>query len=176
MRAQEADAIANFKIFRGCHATPLVIAETTGLSDVALAGMKKLEEAGGLDNGHDSRVVFEAPGFSLTYLWFKSGFHLPRHSHSVDCAYYVVGGSLQLGNDILGKGDGFFVPADVPYSYVAGPKGVEVLEFRHHPCRDIRLMADNPAFWDKVTATAAIDRARWNNELRPSTTLAEAGE
>lgn len=169
MRDQEADASdLKFRIFRACDAPPLIIAETTGVSDIVMAGMQRLEEAGGLDNGHDTRVVFEAPGFSLTYLWFKSGFHLPRHSHSVDCAYYIVGGSLHMGNEMLSKGDGFFVAADVPYSYVAGPKGVEVLEFRHHPCRDIRLMADNPTYWEKVASAARADRARWANEPRPS--------
>jgi len=168
MRDQDTDSSdLKFRVFRASEAPPLVIAETTGVSAVVMAGMKKLEEAGGLDNGHDTRVVFEAPGFSLTYLWFKSAFHLPRHSHSVDCAYYIVGGSLNMGNDVLGKGDGFFVAANVPYSYVAGPKGVEVLEFRHHPCRDIRLMADNQAFWEKVASAAPADRARWANELQP---------
>lgn len=159
-----------FTIFRAADAPLLNIAQTTGLSDIALEGMKKLEEAGGLDNGHDTRVVFEVPGFSLTHLWFKSGFPLPRHSHSVDCAYYVVAGSLQIGSELLNKGDGFFVPANVPYAYTAGPKGVEVLEFRHHPCHDLHLMADNPAFWDKVAATAPSDRARWERETRPPST------
>ncbi len=175
MSHQETNAgETEFTIFRGCDAPLLEITQTTGLSEIALAGMKKLEEAGGLDNGHDTRVVFEVPGFSLTYLWFKSGFPLPRHSHSMDCAYYIVDGSLRMGTEVLGKGDGFFVPANVPYAYTAGPQGVEVLEFRHHPCRDLRLMADNCAFWDKVAATAPLDRARWETEPRPSATHAGA--
>jgi hypothetical protein len=163
-----------FRIFRGAEAPSLEIEQTTGLSDIALAGITKLAEAGGIDNGHDVRVLFEVPGFSLTYCWFKSGFPLPRHSHGVDCAYYIVGGCLQIGTDVLGKGDGFFVPANMPYTYAPGPKGVEVLEFRHHACREIRLMADNPAFWEKLVAAAPVSRARWENEPRPSPTLAEA--
>jgi hypothetical protein len=165
---------ARFTIFRGADAKPLVIEQTTGVSDIVLEGIKKLDAVGGLESGSETRVVFEVPGFSLVYLWFKSGYHLPRHSHGMDCAYYVVGGSLQMGNDVLGKGDGFFVPADVPYTYVAGPKGVEILEFRHCHCGDIRIMADNPAFWEKLAATAPANRVRWESEKRPAPMFAEA--
>jgi hypothetical protein len=116
----------------------------------------------------------EIPGFSLTYVWFKSDFPLPRHSHQMDCAYYIVGGSLQIGGDVLGKGDGFFVPANMPYTYIAGPKGVEVLEFRQHACHDIRLMADNPAFWEKVAASAPVNRAL-GKRISPLTDAWEGG-
>ena len=42
----------------------------------------------------------------------------------------MVAGEIILGKRRLGPGSGFFVPNGHPYKYVAGPIGVEVLEFR----------------------------------------------
>ena len=85
MRDQTPDpGEVTFEIFRGKDAPPLQIKVTTGLTDIALEGMKKVAEAGGADIGYDTRVLFEVPGFSLTYAWFKSHYHLPRHSHCVE--------------------------------------------------------------------------------------------
>lgn len=162
-----------FQIFRGADAPLLEMAEITGLSEVSAEGIRKVRDAGGNDAGQDIRVLLDIPGFSLTYAWFKSGYPLPRHSHKADCAYYIVGGSLQLGAEVLGKGDGFFVPAEAPYTYTVGPEGVEVLEVRHHGCHDIHIMASNAAFWAKAAESAAVNRDRWANERRPSPTLEE---
>lgn len=82
--------------------------------------------------GHDL-VLFRGKGdngFSLVKAWFGPHYVLPRHTHDVDCLYYVVQGSLTMGSQVLGAGDGFFVPSDAPYAYEAGPDGVVVLEFR----------------------------------------------
>jgi PAS domain S-box-containing protein len=46
--------------------------------------------------------------------------------------YYVISGEAHMGNQVLRAGDSFFVPADAPYVYTAGPDGVEVLEIRHN--------------------------------------------
>lgn len=162
-----------FQIFRGADAPNLQITEVTGMTEITVEGFRKVREAGGNDSGQDVRVVLEIPGFSLTYAWFKSGYPLPRHSHKADCAYYIIGGSLQLGPDTLGKGDGFFVPADAPYTYKVGPDGVEVLEIRHHGCHDINIMANNAAFWAKSAEASAENRARWAKEQRPSPTPEE---
>jgi hypothetical protein len=162
-----------FTIFRGATAPTLVLDDTTGLTEVSGAGLMGFRDAGIGPNGADTRVIFEAPGFSLVYAWFKSGFPLPRHSHKMDCAYYIVGGSLQLGPDILGKGDGFFVPANAPYTYTVGPEGVEVLEVRQEACHDIHIMANNSAFWRKAIEAAPASLERWSQEPRPSPTLAE---
>ncbi len=70
-------------------------------------------------------------GFSLVTVELDPGFDLARHSHSTDCLYYVVEGELRMGRRVLGPGDGFFVPADHPYAYRAGPRGVKLLEFRN---------------------------------------------
>lgn len=163
----EADA-RRFQIFRHKEAPFLAMSEITGVTDVTAEGMRKVREAGGNDDGQEVRVLFEIPGFSLTYAWFKSGYPLPRHSHKMDCAYYIVGGSLQLGPDVLSKGDGFFVPGGAPYTYTVGPEGVEVLEFRNDACHDINIMASNAAFWAKAAQAAPVNQQRWAAETRPS--------
>ena len=73
-----------------------------------------------------------ADGMSLVHVWFGPNFPLFRHSHpsSGDCLYYIVAGQVIMGSQVLGPGDGFFVPNEMPYKYKAGPDGVEVLEFR----------------------------------------------
>jgi hypothetical protein len=122
----------------------------------------------GMLEGTTVRLLFEAPGFSLAHAWFKSGFPLPRHSHNVDCLYYILAGSLRIGTEVLGRGDGFFVGAEVPYSYVPGPEGVEVLEFRGSNSFDIKLLADNPAFWAKAVEKVERSRGDWKGESPPS--------
>lgn len=122
----------------------------------------------GMLEGTTVRLLFELPGLSLTHAWFKSGFPLPRHTHNVDCLYYILAGSLRIGTEELGRGDGFFVGADVPYSYVPGLEGVEVLEFRGSNSFDIKLLADNPAFWAKAVEKVERSRDGWNQESPPS--------
>jgi mannose-6-phosphate isomerase-like protein (cupin superfamily) len=83
--------------------------------------------------GNGSRVLFQDPennGFSVVHAWFGENFPLPRHTHSGDCMYYVLKGELRMGAKTVKAGSGFFVPGDRPYTYRAGPGGVEVLEFR----------------------------------------------
>jgi hypothetical protein len=76
--------------------------------------------------------VHEGPlGFSLVTVEFEPGFLVARHSHTSDCLYYIVEGDIALGRRVLGPGDGFFLPADHPYGYRVGPRGVKLLEFRH---------------------------------------------
>lgn len=122
----------------------------------------------GFKEGETVKLLFSAPGFSLTYAWFKSGFPLPRHSHDADCLYYIVGGSLSLGSEVLGKGDGFFVPADGAYAYTPGPEGVEVLEFRTAERFNIRFLVGNPGFWTKALATIESERSGWASQRPPS--------
>jgi quercetin dioxygenase-like cupin family protein len=155
-----------FQIFRGAEAPPLVITDYQGMTPVITDGLSRLREAGSYE-GADARVLFEIPGFSLTYASFKSGYALPLHSHAADCLYYVTGGSLKLGTEHLHKGDGFFVPGNTPYSYVPGSDGVEVIEIRHHGCSDIKFTAKNPAYWDRAVKGMAEAAARWQNEKKP---------
>ncbi|HEX4377848.1 MAG TPA: hypothetical protein VHZ99_11920 [Steroidobacteraceae bacterium] len=126
-----------------------------------------LAQQAGVHAGHQLKVLFSVPGFSLVYVWFKSGFPLPRHTHNVDCLYYIVGGSLKLGTEELKAGDGFFIGKDVPYTYTPGEAGVEVLEFRASNKFNIDVLASNPAFWSQAVATVQARRDAWATERQP---------
>lgn len=128
---------------------------------------------GGMLEGSKLRVLYSRPGgFSLSHAWFKSGFPLPLHSHDSDCLYFILAGSLRLGSEELGPGDGFFVGGDVPYTYVPGPGGVEVLEFRATDSFDIKVLAKNPAWWIKALARLPQDRADWESQTVPPSGIA----
>ena len=131
------------------------------LTDVEAEGSIAAHEAGMLD-GATLRVLFQMPGMSLTHVWFKSGFPLPRHSHDTDCLYYILAGSLQIGTESLGPGDGFFVGSDVPYAYTPGDQGVELLEFRSSNAFDIKLLANNPDWWGKAVSTINARKPGWD--------------
>jgi quercetin dioxygenase-like cupin family protein len=159
-----------FAIFRRADAHPedgIGIMRQEPMTPTAIAGGTKVTEAGGLE-GTENRLLFAGGGFSLSYAWFKSGFPLPRHSHDTDCLYYVLAGTLKMGRETLEAGDGFFIGGGTPYTYTPGPEGVEVLEFRSGGLFNIRMLADNPAFWDKALATVQAQRAAWARESRPS--------
>lgn len=159
-----------FKIFRASEAIPYDktdVMSAEPITAIAAEGAQKLTAAGYL-NGVTTKLLFSAPGFSLTHLWFKSGAPLPRHSHNCDCLYYIAAGSLRIGTHELSKGDGFFVGAEVPYAYEAGAEGVEVLEFRASDHFNIKLMADNPAFWTRAAETVSAKAAAWATEGPPA--------
>lgn len=159
-----------FSIFRARSAVDF---ETSGimtpaaLTPVEMAGAAAVSEAG-YEAGVNVRLLFSLPGMSLAHAWFKSGFPLPRHSHDVDCLYYILSGSLRIGTEELGPGDGFFVGADVPYTYTPGDRGVEVLEFRAASAFGIKLLASNPAFWARAAETVRRRRSVWETEQPPS--------
>jgi hypothetical protein len=121
----------------------------------------------GIEDGQTVKMLFSAPGFSLTYAWFRSGFPLPRHSHDADCLYYIIAGSLTLGTETLGAGDGFFVPADAAYAYTPGPEGVEVVEFRQTDHFNIKFLAGSPAYWAKAVEAVRSERDGWARQPRP---------
>jgi hypothetical protein len=127
----------------------------------------ELHEQGFME-GSQVKLLYSRPGMSLTYVWFKSGFPLPRHSHSADCLYFVVAGSLRLGTEELGPGDGFFLGTDVPYTYVPGDKGVEVLEFRTSDHFDFRMLANSPNWVGRALETLRARRDHWPAEPTPS--------
>ncbi|WP_297493984.1 cupin domain-containing protein [Acidocella sp.] len=131
----------------------------------------------GEDDAHGQIVelLYGAPGFSLTKVWFKSGFPLPLHSHGNDCLYYILAGGLRFGEEELGPGDGFFVGSDVPYTYTAGPEGVEVLEFRNSNQLNIRFKSRTKAYWEKAGAKIRERRAIWKDERPPSAAANDAG-
>lgn len=159
-----------FEIFRGADAVDYgadhsmeIIADSPAI----VAGLTEFHNHGG-STGQEVKMVYARPGFSLTHVWFKSGFPLPLHSHKADCLYYIVAGSVRMGTEVLGPGDGFFVGSEVPYTYETGPEGAEVLEFRNTDSFDIRFMAKGEAAWDKIVAKLKARREDWAGEVPPS--------
>lgn len=169
-REPSASAGPGMEIFRFAQAPAL---DETGHMDVAdlneelEAGIGGALEAG-FAEGNVVKTLFSRPGFSLTYAWFKSGFPLPLHTHNADCLYYIVAGSLQLGTETLGAGDGFFIGAGKAYRYTPGPEGVEVLEFRSEEDFDIKFLARTLPAWAKISDAIRERRPGWETETPPS--------
>lgn len=158
-----------FEIFRGADAPTLddcacmtYEGETPNLAAV----QPQLMEAMAV-RGEYADVPYRREGMSLARLWVKSGFPLPLHSHDCDCLYYVVAGSIRMGTETLVAGDGFFVGAEVPYGYTAGPEGAEVLEFRTTDRFNIRVRDKPIAAWEKTAAILREGHARWAEESLP---------
>lgn len=170
-KKMEGAMAPKFEIYRMRDARPYhetSVLRHEPVSDTVAQGAKMAVEAG-MGEGHDLKLLFEAPGFTLSYAWFKSGYPLPRHTHNVDCLYYILGGSLKIGTEELGKGDGFFIGSEVPYTYTPGEQGVEVLEFRPSNDFNIKVLANNLAFWEKAAQAVAGQRESWRTQPRPST-------
>jgi hypothetical protein len=165
----EAKAKSGFTIFHGADAPFLGDTGAMPLPPIAAGSLPEFERAvtSGLGDGEEVRLVFARPGFSLTRVWFKKDFPLPLHSHDADCLYYITAGSIRLGNKTLAKGDGFFLPADMPYTYRAGPEGVELLEFRTTERFDFRFHSDTPEFWKKAADICAANQAEWKTATVP---------
>ncbi len=161
---------SRFAIFREGDAPSL---DETGMMEYkmsaeATAGSQLLLDAGVMD-GSVVKQLFRHSGeggFSLVYVWFKSNYELPRHSHNVDCLYYVIGGEIVLGSQRLGPGDGFYIPIDHAYAYRAGPDGAEVLEFRHATSFDIKL-DEKPDAFERILKAVEANRERWVKESVP---------
>ncbi len=162
--------VAPFKVYRASTAqdfNELTHMEYAGLTPVIEAALAKAGEVASKDSGNIVKELFSMPGMSLTYAWFKSGFPLPLHTHNADCLYYIVAGSLKLGTEELGPGDGFFVGSNVPYTYKPGPNGVEVLEFRTADKFDIRFMGKTETYWNKTLNAIADKQDQWVGERPP---------
>jgi hypothetical protein len=135
-------------------------------ADTTSAALTRMFDAG-MTSGAVVKRLFDAPGFSLLYAWFKPGFPLFRHSHDKDCLYYIVSGSLRLGTEDLAAGDGFFLTADTPYTYAIGRDGLEILEFRHEGDFNTRATGGTKSYWDKAVAQIAANRAAWETMVPP---------
>ena len=166
----DAGAVSGkFSIFRKADIPPLTEEQFYGgavATPEQRARMNDLLEAGWAD-GEETRIMFNGPGFALVHAWFKAGYPLPLHSHNADCLYFIIAGSLTLGTEHLQAGDGFFVPADAPYTYTPGPDGAEVLEFRHTSMIDFRILAKGAGFWAKSLQRVADRRADWQAAKPP---------
>ncbi len=115
-----------------------------------------------LSGGHVVNVLYQDgdDGMSLVWSWFGPGYVLPRHSHSADCLYYVIAGEAHLGNRTVEAGSGFFVPADAPYAYSAGPDGIQILEFRNVSSFDMRI-TESRAGWGRIVDTVQEHADDW---------------
>ena len=118
----------------------------------------------GLVDGQRVTVLFKGDGpdgLSLVRAEFGAGFRLPRHSHSADCLYFVVRGEAHMGARVVRAGDGFFVRADAPYTYTAGPHGVEVLEFRSSTNFDMKIYDQTVERWKPIIDAISANRETW---------------
>jgi quercetin dioxygenase-like cupin family protein len=138
------------------------------MSDDARESLTETLAAGSQVGQHVRLLALQQPeegGFSLVHVWFKANYPLPRHSHDSDCMYYVISGEAHMGNQVLRAGDSFFIPADAPYVYTAGPEGVEILEIRHNVAQFDMKIPDAPAArWQEMTEISAANRERWESE------------
>jgi len=148
------------------------------MSGAAREGLTQLVQAGA-GEGAQVKVLVRQPaaegGFSLVHVWFKANYPLPRHSHDADCMYYVISGSAVMGTQVLGPGDGFFVPSDAPYQYTAGPDGVEVLEIRRGVDRfDMQIPDHGAERWRAMAEATRANRADWQQAPTSPTFAANA--
>ncbi|MEZ5744109.1 MAG: cupin domain-containing protein [Sphingomonadaceae bacterium] len=140
--------------------------EMAPMTEAQQAGMAALYEGGMLEGG-TVKLLYSRPNMSLTYVWFKAGYPLPLHSHNADCLYFIVTGSIRVGDEELGPGDGFFLGSDVPYSYVPGVDGVELLEFRDSNAYDFKTIGKKAEYWEKLVGNLAAARPLWSPEDVP---------
>ncbi|MFT5888191.1 MAG: mannose-6-phosphate isomerase-like protein (cupin superfamily) [Zhongshania sp.] len=163
-----ANVAAKFQIFRADGAESLM--DSGNMSVEFPSDMRPLvTEASkhGLLDGDQVKVLFDIPGFSLIHAWIKKNYPLSLHTHDTDCLYFIVSGKLRLGNEVLGKGDGFFVPANVPYTYLpVGENGVEILEFRHSGAFNFKSLSKGN-FWSKAIETCKSEQQGWQNAISP---------
>ncbi|MPS70653.1 MAG: hypothetical protein E2586_19440 [Novosphingobium sp.] len=164
-----AEQASRFEIFRGREAPSLDECGCMTLAGEApnMIAALPLFAGAGPETGEHVDVPYRRPGMSLARLRLKSGFALPLHSHDCDCLYYIVAGSVELGTETLVSGDGFFVGSEVPYAYVAGPEGAEVLEFRAADTFDIRVRDKSPEGWSRAAQRVREAQDRWASEPPP---------
>jgi mannose-6-phosphate isomerase-like protein (cupin superfamily) len=117
--------------------------------------------------GAAAHTLLRTPTLDVSYAWFKSGFPLPLHSHDVDCYYLVIAGEMKVGTEVLGKGDGVFIPAGAPYTVTPGDEGVEFIEMRTSPDYDTHYRAKTDSYWDRVAETLRERKGIWAQEKAP---------
>lgn len=158
------------QIFRAAEAPSLfdsgIMTAVPG-NEMQEAGFNKMYEAG-FGEGEEIKVLINVPGFSLVQVWFKKNFPLPLHSHNVDCLYYVIAGSISLGTEELGAGDGFFIKADTRYTYNTGPNGAEILEIRSAQAFNFVDHSKNASYFEKSVDVITENLEDWRRAKRPS--------
>jgi hypothetical protein len=78
------------------------------------------------------RILFNEFGYSLIEWELKADVEMGdhRHKHKVDQVILVTEGSMKHGNKVLEPGDGYFTPADTPYTFEVGPEECSFVDFR----------------------------------------------
>jgi len=160
-------------ITRGKEAVPHTGRKQRGAEDpgfelhpAIVRGMQQMREAGDV-GGAQALTLYSGPTMHVSYVWFKSGYPLPIHSHDVDCFYQVIAGSMRLGTEVLEKGDGVFIPGGVPYTVTPGDEGVELFEFRSGPDYDTHYRAKTDTYWDRVAEVRQERKGIWAQEKAP---------
>lgn len=175
MRAEPGPGLT---ITRGNHTLPHVPRKQRASEDPdfvlhpaierGLAMFHETADAGGAR----AETLFSMPSLHVSYVWFKSGYPLPLHSHDKDCYYLVIAGSMKVGSEELRKGDGVFIPGGTPYTVTPGNEGVEFIEMRTSPDYDTHYRAKTDAYWDRVAQTRRARKAIWAREQAPYGLLA----
>lgn len=173
--------VGGFVITRAAEAEPLKPRKPRGVADPAsmlhpatLRGLEQMREDDG-PAGAAALVLFSSPTMHVSYVWFKSGYPLPLHSHDADCYYLVVGGAMKVGSEVLGKGDGVMIPAGAPYTVTPLKEGVEFIEFRNAEDYDTNFRSKSEAYWDRIAAMRRARGADWEDERPPAGFIAIPG-
>lgn len=164
---------ATVTIYRASEAEPMKSAKERGVvrkdhpvHPATAEGVMRFA-TGGAGDGAMARILFESEDFHVSYAWFKSGFPLPLHSHDANCFYQIIAGSMTVGTQLLGKGDGVLIPASVPYTVTPGPDGVEFIEIRPTSNYDTRYRGKTEKYWDKIVDTLQARKSVWAQEQAP---------
>ena len=175
--AADRPARRGIKLFRGHDAVPMAESGAMSAPQFDADDMKALAADGPRPKtvamGIEDKLVFQGEGpegSSLVRAWLGPHYVLPRHSHSGDCLYYIVEGSITMGAQVLRAGDGFFVPSDAPYAYEAGADGAVVLEFRTQTSFDMQIPGGQLERWRKMATVAEEHGEHWV-ELRAKATV-----
>ena len=136
------------------------------LHPAIVRGMKQFLETADC-GGATALTLFSMPTLHVSYIWFKSGYPLPVHSHDTDCYYLVIAGSMRIGSDVLEKGDGVLIPSGTPYTVSPGAEGVEFLEMRTSPDYDTHYRGKTDIYWDRIADTRRARKAIWALEQAP---------
>jgi mannose-6-phosphate isomerase-like protein (cupin superfamily) len=134
------------------------------LHPAILRGMAQMRDN---TNGAAALTLFASPGMHVSYVWFKSGYPLPIHSHDTNCYYLVIAGSMKVGSEVLEKGDGVHIPGGAPYTVTPLDEGVEFLEIRESPDYDTHFRAKTDSYWDRVAETRQERKGIWAEEPQP---------
>jgi mannose-6-phosphate isomerase-like protein (cupin superfamily) len=170
---RELGGARGFTITRASDAHPHTGRKQRGADEPGFAlhpaiarGMAQMRESGDV-GGARAVTLFSNEAMHVSYVWFKSGYPLPIHSHDVDCFYQIFAGSMKVGSEVLGKGDGVMIPAGVPYTVTPGEQGVEFFEFRTGPDYDTHYRAKTDTYWDRVSEVRRERKAIWAQEQAP---------